>query len=161
MCCSPGAAVLSLIGRPEGNPGLGTTRRVSDGNNLETQYLENGRVRTALLLAAGTGSRLGALTETSHKGLTEVNGVPILEQQIACLEQSGFEELIVVVGHQSDRIREFLGSFISDLKVSYIDNPRYRTTNNLYSLWLARNAIERSFLLLGVRPIFRGQLVAV
>ncbi len=160
MCCSPGAAVLSLIGRPEGNPGLGTTRRVSDGNNLETQYLENGRVRTALLLAAGTGSRLGALTETSHKCLTEVNGVPILEQQIACLKQSGFEELIVVVGHQSDRIREFLGNFISGLKVSYIDNPRYRTTNNLYSLWLARNAIERSFLLLECDLFFEASLLS-
>ena len=122
--------------------------------------LKPDRIRTALLLAAGTGSRLSPLTDTAHKCLTEVNGVPILRQQIACLEQWGFEDLIVVVGHQGDQIREFLGSFESDLKVRYIHNPRYRATNNLYSLWLARKAIERSFLLLECDLFFEAGLLS-
>ena len=122
--------------------------------------MKRDRVRTALLLAAGTGSRLSPLTDTAHKCLTEVNGVPILKQQIACLEYWGFEDLIVAVGHLGDQIREFLGSFESDLKVSYIHNPRYRTTNNLYSLWLARNAIERSFLLLECDLFFEAGLLS-
>ncbi len=122
--------------------------------------MKRDRVRTALLLAAGTGSRLYPLTDTAHKCLTEVNGVPILRQQIACLEHWGFEDLIVVVGHRGDQIREFLGSFESDLKVSYIHNPRYRTTNNLYSLWLARKAIERSFLLLECDLFFEAGLLS-
>ena len=122
--------------------------------------MKRDRVRTALLLAAGTGSRLSPLTDTAHKCLTEVNGVPILKQQIACLDHWGFEDLIVVVGHQGDQIREFLGSFESDLKVSYIHNPRYRTTNNLYSLWLARKAIERSFLLLECDLFFEAGLLS-
>jgi choline kinase len=129
------------------------------GTNRDS-ILKPDRVRTALLLAAGTGSRLCPLTDTSHKCLTEVNGVPILKQQIACLEHWGFEDLIVVVGHQGDQIREFLGSCVSDLKVSYIRNPRYRTTNNLYSLWLARKAIERSFLLLECDLFFKVSVLA-
>ena len=68
--------------------------------------------------------------------------------------------MIVVVGHQGDQIREFLGSCVSDLKVSYIHNPRYRTTNNLYSLWLARKAIERSFLLLECDLFFKVSVLA-
>ena len=122
--------------------------------------LKRDRVRTALLLAAGTGSRLCSLTDTSHKCLTEVNGVPILKQQIACLEHWGFENLIVVVGYQADQIREFLGSCVSDLKVSYIHNRQYRTTNNLYSLWLARKAIKRSFLLLECDLFFEAGLLS-
>jgi len=109
---------------------------------------ESDRVRTALLLAAGTGTRLSPLTDAAPKCLTNVNGVPILEQQIGCLEHWGFEHLIVVVGHQGDQIREFLASSVSDLKISYIHNQQYRTTNNLYSLWLARKDIQRPFLLL-------------
>ncbi len=126
----------------------------------EDSILERDRVRTALLLAAGIGSRLCSLTDTTHKCLTEVNGVPILKQQIAGLEHWGFEDLIVVVGHQGDQIREFLGSSVSDLKVSYIRNTQYRTTNNLYSLWLARKAIERSFLLLECDLFFEPGLLS-
>ncbi len=122
--------------------------------------LKHDRVRTALLLAAGTGSRLSSQMGAAHKCLTEVNGVPILKQQIACLEHWGFEDLIVVVGHLGDQIREFVGSFESDLKVRYIHNPRYRTTNNLYSLWLARKAIERSFLLLECDLFFEAGLLS-
>ncbi len=122
--------------------------------------MKTNRLRTALLLAAGTGSRLSPLTDTAHKCLTEVNGVPILKQQIACLEHWGFEDLIVVIGHQGDQIREFLGNFELDLKIRYIHNPRYRTTNNLYSLWLARKAIERSFLLLECDLFFEAALLS-
>ena len=129
------------------------------GTNRDS-ILKRDRVRTALLLAAGTGSRLCSLTDTSHKCLTEVNGVPILKQQIACLEHWGFEDLLVVVGHQGDQIRDFLGSCVSDLKVSYIHNPEYRTTNNLYSLWLARKAIKRSFLLLECDLFFEVGLLS-
>ena len=125
-------------------------------NNPQT----NDQVRTALLLAAGTGSRLQPLTHNAPKCLTEVNGVPILEQQVRCLEQWGFERLVVVLGHEGVQIREFLGSCVSDLKVSYIYNPQYRTTNNLYSLWLARKAIERSFLLLECDLFFEAGLLS-
>jgi choline kinase len=50
-------------------------------------------VKVAVLLAAGTGSRLAPLTHSSPKCLTEVNGVPILEQQVTALLGSGVEEL--------------------------------------------------------------------
>ncbi len=52
-----------------------------------------------MLLAAGTGSRLAPLTDTAPKCLTEVNGMPILEQQMNSLLHWGVEELVVVTGH--------------------------------------------------------------
>lgn len=118
------------------------------------------RPRTALLLAAGTGSRLQPLTHDAPKCLTEVNGVPILEQQVRSLESWGFEELVVVLGHRGDQIREFLADTVSTLETQYIYNPVYRTTNNLYSMWLARKAIDRSFLLLECDLFFDADLLS-
>lgn len=117
-------------------------------------------VRAAVLLAAGTGSRLAPLTDSSPKCLTEVNGVPILEQQVAALLHLGVEELVVVLGHLGEKIREFLYRFTQDLKISYVHNSRYRSTNNLYSLWLARNAVERPFVLLESDIFFEPALLA-
>lgn len=105
-------------------------------------------VRTALLLAAGTGSRLQPLTHDIPKCLTEINAVPILEQQVHCLEQWGFERLVIVVGYLEHCIRDFLGRRSSGLQIEYITSPRYRTTNNIYSLWLAREVVREPFLLL-------------
>ncbi len=111
-------------------------------------------VTTALLLAAGTGSRLEPLTSEAPKCLTEVNGVPLLERQIHCLRQWGFKRLVVVVGHLEHCIRQFLDQHAGDLVVDYIVSPKYRTTNNIYSLWLARERIREPFMLLECDLIF-------
>lgn len=105
-------------------------------------------VRTAVLLAAGTGSRLQPLTYDAPKCLTEIHGVPILDQQVRCLEDSGFERLVVVLGHMEECIRDFLEQRSGSLQVDYITSPHYRTTNNIYSLWMARELVQESFLLL-------------
>jgi len=81
------------------------------------------RVSTALLLAAGTGSRLQPLTDDTPKCLTMVNGKTILER------------LIMVVEYLDHCIREYLSNLNTDLSIEYVSNPRYRTTNNIYSLY--------------------------
>ena len=105
-------------------------------------------VRTAVLLAAGTGSRLRPLTCDAPKCLTEIHGVPILDQQVRCLEDWGFERLVVVLGHMEQCIREFLDERPCRLRIDYITSPRYRTTNNIYSLWIVRELVREPFLLL-------------
>ncbi|MDF1861134.1 MAG: phosphocholine cytidylyltransferase family protein [Verrucomicrobiales bacterium] len=112
------------------------------------------RITTALLLAAGTGSRLQPLTKAAPKCLTEVNGVSILERLISNLREQGFKRLVVVTGHLGDQIQRFLSQYASDLQIDYVFNPDYATTNNLYSLWLARQQITESFLLVESDLIF-------
>ena len=109
---------------------------------------DEARITTACLLAAGTGSRLRPLTESTPKCLTEIDGRPLLERLLDCLRDQGFERLLVVVGHLEHRIRSFLDDCAGDLVVEYVRNPLYRTTNNLYSLWLAGTALDESFLLI-------------
>lgn len=105
------------------------------------------RITTALLLAAGTGSRLFPLTQNSPKCLTLVNNKSILERLVDSLKKQGFKRLVIVTGHEKDRIKEFLGSKSGDMTVEYIHSPLFKTTNNIYSLWMARDIINEPFIL--------------
>ena len=117
------------------------------------------KINTALLLAAGVGSRMQYLTNDSPKCLAEVSGVSILERLTLCLRHHGFKKLIVVVGYMDCCIREFLGHSINGLTIDYIVNNRYRTTNNIYSLWLAREMIHEPFLLVESDIVFDKYLL--
>jgi len=115
--------------------------------NSENYYGDN-RISTALLLAAGTGSRLFPLTKSSPKCLTLVNEKSILERLVNNLKKQGFKRLVIVTGYKNECIIDFLGSNSGDLSIEYIHSPLYRTTNNIYSLWIARNIINEPFVLL-------------
>ncbi len=121
--------------------------------------IDNEPVTTALLLAAGTGSRLYPLTEDMPKCLTMVNGVPILDRLVSCLNQQGFKRLVVVTGHLENRIREFLGNRAGNMIIDYIFSPLYETTNNIYSLWMARKIINEPFLLIESDLVFDASLL--
>jgi len=117
------------------------------------------RPRTALLLAAGMGSRLSPLTDSTAKCLVGLSGISILERLVRTLTSYGFTRLVVVVGHESDSIQDYLGDRSGDIQISYIFSPRYRTTNNIYSLWLARHAIDEPFLLIESDLVFNESML--
>jgi choline kinase len=110
-------------------------------------YHGDNRISTALLLAAGTGSRLLPLTKSSPKCLTLVNEKSILERLVNNFKKQGFTRLVIVTGYEKECIMDFLGDKSEDLKIEYIHSPLYRTTNNIYSLWIARNMINEPFVL--------------
>ena len=116
-------------------------------------------VTTALLLAAGIGSRLFPLTHNDPKCLTIVNGKSILERLISNLNQHGFKRLVVVTGHLENTIQDFLGTRAGGLAIEYVSSPLYKTTNNIYSLWMAREAIQEPFLLVESDLIFDVSLL--
>ena len=70
---------------------------------------DRAQVRTALLLAAGLGSRLGPLTDALPKCLVSVSGVPILERLVRSLDSHGIERLVIVTGYRAEMIRDYLG----------------------------------------------------
>ena len=114
--------------------------------NSENYYGGN-RISTALLLAAGTGSRLFPLTKSSPKCLTLVNEKSILERLVNNLKKQGFKRLVIVTGYKKECIMDFLGNKSGDLTIEYIHSPLYRSTNNIYSLWMARNMMNEPFVL--------------
>ena len=115
----------------------------SDSDN----YSGQNRITTALLLAAGTGSRLFPLTKSSPKCLTHVNDKSILERLLENLKSQGFKRLVIVTGYKRECIMDYLGEKSGDIRIEYVHSPLYNTTNNIYSLWMARNVINEPFVL--------------
>lgn len=100
-------------------------------------------VTKAIILAAGVGSRLRPLTDDRPKCLLEVGGRMLVDHQVDALRRYGITDVVVVVGYHGDRIRQHLRD-----RVRYLDNERYRRTNSLYSLWLAREELLSGALIL-------------
>ena len=97
----------------------------------------------AIILAAGRGTRLKPLTNKTPKALVEISGKPILQWQIEAYLFSGIKEseIFVVGGYKSEKIKSFLKKYYP--KVNLIINNSYKTTNNMYSLYLAsKNLIK-------------------
>ncbi len=117
------------------------------------------RITTALLLAAGTGSRLKPFTDCMPKCLTKVNEIEILGRLITCLRKNGFKRLVVVVGYFDHEIRNFLKNNSGDITVEYVVNADFATTNNIYSLWSARDKIKEPFLLIESDLVFDASLL--
>jgi choline kinase len=103
--------------------------------------------RQAVLLAAGSGRRLGDRTDASHKCLLEVAGTPILDNLCDALESIGVEELVVVTGHCRQALTTHLRSRQSRLRLRFVHNHRYSESNNIVSLWCARELIRPPFIL--------------
>lgn len=96
----------------------------------------------AVILAAGRGSRLRGVTKGVPKCLLPVGSTTIIEYQLALLRRLGIEEIAIVTGYRADEVRRALGE-----AYHYILNPRFRTTDTLYSLWLAHDWVRGDVLL--------------
>lgn len=95
-----------------------------------------------VILAAGVGSRLRPMTNTLPKCMIKTAGKPILEYQIDAYRVAGVKELVVIVGYEGQAVRSYC-KHIKDIKITIIDNPDYESSNNMFSFYLARNAIGR------------------
>lgn len=90
-----------------------------------------------IILTAGVGRRLYPLTKDIPKGLLKVSVKTILEYQIDFLCDYGIKDIVLVVGHGAKKVKEVIGN-----KVKYVFNPKYKDTNNIFSLWVAREEIR-------------------
>ena len=97
----------------------------------------------ALILAAGIGSRLGAITTDFPKCLVPICGKPILEYQLDALLANGITDVALVLGYKKEKILAFLESKekYRMMNFTFALNPEYATTNSSYSYWQARSLI--------------------
>ncbi len=113
----------------------------------------------AVILAAGIGKRLRPLTDFVPKCLVEVNGKPILVNTLEILESYGIEETILIVGYLREKVYETVGDRFGKMRISYVENLEYNTTNNVYSLWFAKDHLNRDTILLESDVYFEGTLI--
>jgi choline kinase len=103
----------------------------------------------AIILAAGSGTRLGSAAGGLPKCLLPVGGRPLVLHQREALDRAGLRPLIVVVGYEAERVREALGN-----RAETVLNPRYASTNSLMSLLAARDRLSGGFVLLHGDTLF-------
>lgn len=95
----------------------------------------------AIILAAGLGRRLRDLTSENTKCMVEVNGEPIIDRLLRQLATQDLQRIIIVIGYEGEKLRNHIEELAPDLPITFIENPIYDKTNNIYSLWLTRHLL--------------------
>ena len=95
----------------------------------------------AVILAAGTGSRLYPLTAGTPKCMVKVGGRPLIDWQLQSIEKIGIKDILVVVGYRKEVIQKHLGN-----RVRYREYADYAKTNNLHTLWHVKDELNTDFI---------------
>ena len=114
----------------------------------------------AIILAAGMGRRLGELTDDNTKCMLEVNGTRLIHRILDNLAEVGIKRVILVVGYKAENVKRLIGNRYKDIDIVYVENKIYDKTNNIYSLFLAREyLLEEDSLLLESDLIFESSVL--
>lgn len=103
---------------------------------------------TAVILAAGVASRMRPLTDHTPKCLLILGGKTILQRTVDNLLANGVTRFVFVTGYLHEQIEEFVRRQWPALDAIFTHNPVFDTTNNIYSLWLAKDAVAGDEMLL-------------
>lgn len=116
----------------------------------------------AIILAAGMGKRLGEYTQDNTKCMLEVNGIKLIDRALESLKNVNVSRVVIVVGYKGQNVKDYVGSDYKGVPVLYVDNPNYDKTNNIYSLYLAKDyLLEEDTLLLESDLIFDPDVLKV
>lgn len=105
--------------------------------------LEPYRVRKAIILAAGFGSRLAPVTLDTPKPLVKVNGKRIIDTLIDSLTSKGITNIYIVRGYMKDKFDELLEKYPT---IKFIDNLEFNTANNIASLYRCADLLDQCYI---------------
>lgn len=115
------------------------------------------RVERAIIMAAGTGTRMRPVTLKTPKPLVKVNGVRMIDTVIKGLCNQGIHEIYVVVGYLKEQFKGLEKEYPG---LTLIENPYYDTCNNISSLYVARDYVANAIILDGDQIIFNDTILA-
>lgn len=93
----------------------------------------------AVILAAGMGKRLGELTKGNTKCMIEVGGETLISRLLHQLDQLNLQRIILVVGYKAKELQDYLQTISIHTAIEFVENTIYDKTNNIYSLYLAKD----------------------
>ena len=106
--------------------------------------LEPYRVKRAIFLAAGFGSRLVPITLNTPKPLVRVNGKRIIDSLLDAVSDAGIEDIVVVRGYLGEQFDQLLYKYPN---IRFIDNPLYNESNNISSAMCVRHLLQNAYVL--------------
>ena len=114
----------------------------------------------AIILAAGMGRRLGELTGDNTKCMLEVNNVKLIDRTLECLANYHLSRIVLVVGYKGENVKHYVGNNYKGIDIVYVENPIYDKTNNIYSLYLAKDyLLEEDTILLESDLIYEPAVI--
>ena len=105
-----------------------------------------------LILAAGRGTRMGNIGKP--KSLLRMGDTSIIEFQVEFLKKVGIHDILVITGYQSEKIRGVLKN-----RVKFLNNPKFSETNNLHSMWVAREILHDDFICIYADLVFHPEIL--
>lgn len=106
------------------------------------------------------GKRLKELTEHNTKCMVRVNGETLIERMLRQLDALALERIVIVVGYKQEVLRSYIQELSSKTPIVFIENNVYDRTNNIYSLYLAKDyLLETDTLLLESDLIFEDAVL--
>jgi 2-aminoethylphosphonate-pyruvate transaminase len=111
-------------------------------------------ISTAVILAAGRGTRLAGAGLDVPKGLVEIGGETLVGRSVRLLQQRGITDVLLVTGHQAQLYEAFAAARQG---VRCLYNPNYSAMGSLESLCCALNVAANTFLLLDSDILYEGR----
>lgn len=114
----------------------------------------------AIILAAGMGKRLKELTRDNTKCMIKVNGVTLIKRMLQQIDTHHLERIIIVVGYEGEKLKEYINTLSITTPIVFVENPYFDQTNNIYSLYLAKDYLtEKDTLLFESDLIFEDAVI--
>ena len=114
----------------------------------------------ALILNSGLGSRMGELTKTHPKCMTEIaEGETIVSRQLRMLSAAGVTDVVMTTGVFEEVLREYCDGLKLPVDITYVRNPLCRETNYIYSIYCARDLLEEDILLMHGDLVFEESVL--
>jgi histidinol-phosphate/aromatic aminotransferase/cobyric acid decarboxylase-like protein/choline kinase len=115
----------------------------------------------AVILAAGMGKRLKELTNDNTKCMVKVNGVTMIERMLRQLDKLNLSSIVIVVGYKNQELIKYISELEINTSIIYVTNEIYDKTNNIYSLYLARDyLLKEDTILLESDLIFEDSVLS-
>ena len=118
--------------------------------------LEPYRVKRAIFIAAGFGSRLVPITLNTPKPLVRVHNVRIIDSLLDAVAAAGIEEVWLVRGYLGEQFDQLLYKYPN---IRFIENPLYNDANNISSMVAARDLLQNAYVLEADLLLYNPKLI--
>lgn len=112
-----------------------------------------------MILNSGRGERLFPLTKYKPKALIKIGNKTLLGHQLDSLIRCKIRDIIITTGPFEKKLKNYVKKKYCNVNVSYVKNPKYRTTNYIYSMWLAKSLVDDDIILLHGDLLFESKLL--
>lgn len=115
-------------------------------------------IKTAVIMAAGLGSRFGQYTERIPKGFIECGGISMIERSIRTLIDCGIDRIVIGTGYHKEKFEVLAEQYP---QIECVFSPRYAETNSMYTLYNCREVVGNDdFLLLESDLVFERKAIS-